>query len=80
MVEEKLLTRKQAAEYLGLKPDTLAGWHSKGMYSLPLVKVGNAVRYRLSDLEEWLSRRTICSADGRTSERPQATPTSKEAS
>jgi excisionase family DNA binding protein len=55
----RLLTRKEAAEYLGLKPQTLATWAITGRYGLPVVKCGRAVRYRLSDLENWLSARTV---------------------
>jgi excisionase family DNA binding protein len=54
-----LLTRLQAAEYLGIKPQTLAVWHTTGRYRLPVVKVGRSVRYRTSDLDEFLSRRTV---------------------
>ena len=56
---EPLLTTKQAAEYLGLKPQTLAGWRCNGMSTLKYVKVGSrAVRYRVEDLDEWLNGRT----------------------
>lgn len=60
----KLLSRKEAAEYLGLRPQTLATWHVTGRYHLPVVKVGRSVRYRLSDLERWLDARTIGEMDG----------------
>ncbi|MBN1556188.1 MAG: helix-turn-helix domain-containing protein [Phycisphaerae bacterium] len=55
----KMLTRKEAAEYLGVKPQTLAAWHVTGKYNLPLVKVGRSCRYRLADLEAWLAARTV---------------------
>jgi len=55
----KLLTRNEAAELLGVKPQTLATWHITGRYNLPLVKVGRSVRYRLADLERWLESRTV---------------------
>lgn len=53
-----LLSRKQAADFLGLKPQTLAKWATTGQYGLPFVKVGRAVRYRQEDLERWLDERT----------------------
>ena len=59
METKKLLTRREAAEYLGVKPQTLAAWHVTGKYKLPLVKVGRSVRYRLADLEKWLAARTV---------------------
>lgn len=64
MEAKKLLTRKEAADYLGVKPQTLAAWHVTGKYKLPLVKVGRSVRYRLADLERWLSARTVGTAEG----------------
>jgi len=54
-----LCTREQAAEYLGVKPQTLAVWLSTRRYRLPVVKVGSLVRYRLSDLERFLESRTV---------------------
>ena len=54
-----MLTRQEAAEYLGVKPQTLATWHVTGRYRLPVVKVGRSARYRLQDLERWLQSRTV---------------------
>jgi excisionase family DNA binding protein len=59
METKKLLNRKEAAEYLGVKPQTLAVWNVTGRYKLPVVKVGRSVRYRLADLEAWLAARTV---------------------
>ncbi len=55
---DRLLTRADAANFLGLKPQTLAKWAMTGEH-LPYVKVGRMARYRLSDLQEYLNRRTI---------------------
>lgn len=55
----KLLNRREAAEYLGVKPQTLATWTCTGRYGLPVVKVGRSVRYRLADLDAWIARRTM---------------------
>ena len=54
----ELLDEKQAAEYLTVSPGTLSVWRSTGRYSLPFVKVGRRVRYRLSDLDAWLEARS----------------------
>jgi len=43
----ELLTRREAAEYLGVAAQTLAIWQVTGRYRLPLVKVGKLVKYRL---------------------------------
>lgn len=48
--DDKLLTPKQAAEFLGVKETTLANWRSTKRYNLPFIKVGSLVRYKLSDL------------------------------
>jgi len=51
------LETKEAATYLGLKKSTLEAWRCRGggpKYS----KFGNAVRYRLTDLEAWIESRT----------------------
>ena len=54
-----LLSRAAAAEYIGVKPQTLAVWASTRRYSLPYVKSGRLVKYRRSDLDAWLASRTI---------------------
>ncbi len=53
-----LLTRRQAAEFLGLKPQTLEVWAAKRT-GPPFVRVGGVVRYRQSDLDEWIESRTV---------------------
>ena len=49
---------KTAAAALGVQANTLACWRSAGRYSLPYLKIGRKVQYRLSDLAEFLARRT----------------------
>lgn len=55
--QNDLLDEKQAASVLSIKPGTLSVWRSTGRYSIPFVKVGRSVRYRLSDLNAWLESR-----------------------
>ena len=56
---EDLLDDVAVAEVLDLRPGTLAVWRSTGRYNLPYLKVGRKVRYRRSDLIDWMaSRRT----------------------
>ena len=59
VINSNILTRAQAAEFLGLKPGTLAAWASNHRHSLPFIKVGRRVRYLQSDLEAWLLSRRI---------------------
>ena len=54
----ELLTRDQAAEYLGIRPQTLAVWATSGRYGLPFIRVGRRVRYRRADLDRFLEERT----------------------
>lgn len=54
-----MMTRKEAAEYLGVEPRTLANWASAGTYHLPYVKYGNIVRYRKSDLDAFIESRLV---------------------
>ena len=56
-----LLTRAQAADYLGVAVQTLAVWASTGRYGLRYIRVGRNVRYRRADLDAFLERRTITS-------------------
>jgi excisionase family DNA binding protein len=58
----ELLTRTQAAEYLGLKPQTLAVWATTKRYGLPYIRVGRAIRYRRVDLDTFLVARTVTPA------------------
>lgn len=41
-VKPELLTRREAAAYLGLTEQTLAIWKCTGRYSLPVIKVGRS--------------------------------------
>jgi len=54
---EPLLNRKQAAEYLGLDPGTLAVWDCTKRHDLKPIKVGRAVRYRRTHLDQYLESR-----------------------
>ena len=58
-IMEKLLTREEAAEWLGIRPQTLAAWATTRRH-LPFVKIGDkVVRYRRSDLEAYLAKQTV---------------------
>lgn len=57
-LENKLMTRAETAQYLGVSVQTLADWATTKRYQLPMIKVGHLVKYRLSDIEAFLSKRT----------------------
>jgi hypothetical protein len=54
-----LIDDKQAAQVLGVSPNTLAIWRSLGRYRIPFIKSGRLVRYRVDDLATFLARRTV---------------------
>ncbi len=58
IIPSNLLAAAEAADYLGVQPQTLAAWRSAGRYGLPFVKVGRLVKYRQSDLDEFLAKNT----------------------
>ena len=57
--QHRLLSRKEAADFLGVKEITLAIWQSSRRYKLPVVKVGRLVKYRIEDLLEFVEQRTV---------------------
>jgi len=50
----RLLDRREAASYLRVQPQTLANWVVSRAQSLPYVKIGRRVMYRLTDLEAFI--------------------------
>jgi excisionase family DNA binding protein len=50
-----LLTRQEAADYLGISKQTLAIWNCTGRYRIPFVKIGRLVKYRKSDLDAFIA-------------------------
>lgn len=45
-----LLTPSQAAQKIGVSPQTLANWRCTKRYDVPFVQVGRLVRYRAEDI------------------------------
>ncbi len=48
-----LMTRSEAAEFLRLKPQTLAAWATRGT-GPKVCKIGGKVLYRLEDLQDFI--------------------------
>lgn len=61
----RVVDTEGAAERLGITPETLRNWRWRGD-GPPFLKLGRAVRYRLSELSDWLDdcTRTSTSDDG----------------
>ena len=51
-----LLSRKEAAAYLGVNGRTLANWLCAKRYELPVVRIGRLVKYRQSDLDTFIDQ------------------------
>lgn len=62
-----LRTPEDAARYLGVTESTLTNWRKRRTDGPPFIRLtGTTIRYRQSDLDEWLISRTKGSlvADG----------------
>lgn len=58
-MKQMLISRTEAAEYLGIKPQTLAVWATTKRYNLPYVKVGRLVKYSRESLDGFIASRTL---------------------
>lgn len=56
---EALRTPEETAQLIGVSPGTLAVWRSARRYPLRFIKVGSRVRYRMEDIQSFLSERTV---------------------
>ncbi len=54
---ERLLTKEDVSEILGVTVGTLAVWRATKRYKLPYVKSGRLVRYRDSDVQAFIASR-----------------------
>lgn len=59
-----LLSRADAAAYLGVSKGTLEVWASTQRYALPFVKVGRLAKYRLADLDAFIESRLTDKKEG----------------
>ena len=53
-----LLTPDQVSDLLGVTTHTLAVWRCETRYYLPYVKMGRLVRYKETDVHEFIESRT----------------------
>lgn len=54
-VQSELLSRKEAARYLGVSEATLAAWKWAKRYPLRCIKIGRLVKYRRVDLDSFIA-------------------------
>ena len=69
-----LLTRVEAAKYLGVSSITLGLWKSTKRYNLPVVKVGRLAKYRYGDLLDFVERQTVNKPDVANDNSKRKTP------
>jgi predicted DNA-binding transcriptional regulator AlpA len=54
---DRYLTTEEAAKILGMHPGTLKNWRSQGL-GPKFCKPQGAVRYRLSDIDDWMDNQS----------------------
>lgn len=56
LADHRLISPAEAADILGISASTLRTWRStRPGYGPRAVKVGGSLRYRLTDLTEWIA-------------------------
>jgi len=53
----KLLTEKEVSQYLGVSLAALRKWRTQEQRGPVFLKLGNLVRYRQEDVDQWLATR-----------------------
>jgi excisionase family DNA binding protein len=74
-VTERLLTARELAELLGFTAGTIVDWAEAG--TIPAFKIGGRLRFRESEVLDWLDGRRVNGpgAGGEVSPTPTAGPT-----
>jgi hypothetical protein len=54
-----LLTEPEAARFLNIRPQSLSNWRCTKKVSIPFIKIGRCVRYRVSDLQAFLEHNLV---------------------
>lgn len=54
--DDVLATPEQAAKLIQINASTLQKWRSTGENNIPFVKIGRSVRYRVTDLRDYVER------------------------
>jgi predicted DNA-binding transcriptional regulator AlpA len=57
---DKLLTTAEVSQWLGISRQLLEISRSKGNSPIPYIRINRAVRYRLSAINEYLEKQTVC--------------------
>ena len=59
MKNQRVYTRAQAAEYLGVSKRILDHWAWNKSQDIPYLKIGKLVRYLKEDLDKWLESKRV---------------------
>lgn len=54
----QILTTREAAAFLGLKPQTLRCWACYEKGPIKPIRIGNRLRWRLADLDELIDKQS----------------------
>jgi len=54
-----LITPKEVSNLLGIKEQTLAVWRMTEAVKIPYIKIGSAVRYRISDVATYIEENIV---------------------
>lgn len=69
--DDRLLTTDEVAAFLDVAPATVKDWRARRLPGPRFVKVGNAVRYRPSDVAAWVESNVQESAPPRLAPLPR---------
>jgi hypothetical protein len=61
--QPELLNQSEAAEFLGLTPNTLMAWRSRKLPGPAYIKCGGRVKYDVRDLLAYLEKRKVHAAE-----------------
>ena len=61
----RVMTEKEAAEYMRFSPNTLRQWRVEGI-GPRYVKSQGSIRYRRDDIDDWLARNSKLTSDAAT--------------
>ena len=58
-MEERLLKIEEIADRLNVTTETINNYRRRRINPIPFFKLGGAIRFRWSEVEEWLERQRV---------------------
>jgi len=62
--DDRLMNEKEVADFLGISVRFLQTDRSSKLHQIPYFRVGARVRYRLSEVRDWLERHAVRASSG----------------